>query len=280
MMGPSHAMSGAVAYLGIASLGSSVTATGYFITDEPAVILMGTLVTAGAALAPDLDSHSSTITKSFGIFGKVGHEAINALSMMVYNGTRTKYDQNKGNGHRTLFHTGLFAIIAGIFTAFFSSIGGDVSLFGHDYTWGQMASLFTMFIFTHLALAGLFEPMRKARKKYGPYVMMLASLGITVAIATFIDDSANYPWLGACVALGWFMHLLGDLITKMGVPLLFPIKIHGKRWWDVTLPTFMRIKAGGAFEMAVIVPLLTVLLFVFSFTAIPGVSETIQGIIN
>lgn len=278
MMGPSHAMSGAVAYLGIASYGGSIA--GYFATQDPAVLVMGTLVTAGAALAPDIDSHSSTITSSFGIFGKLGHQVVNALSLTVYNGTRTRYDANKGNGHRTFFHTTFLAIIAGIVVAFFSALGGEVTILDKDYTWGQVASILTMFIFTHLALAGLFEPMRKARRKYGPYVMMLASLGITVTIAAFMPEDSNYPWLGACVTLGWIMHLLGDMITKMGVPMAFPFKIRGKRWWDVTLPSAFRITAGGGFEKGVIVPALTIALFVLTFLAIPGVQDTVNKMLS
>lgn len=73
-----------------------------------------------------------------------------------------------------------------------------------------------------------------------------------------LPENETYGWLGLAVGVGWFAHLLGDAITKMGVPLAFPFKIRGKRWWDVTLPAFLRIRAGGTFEKAVLLPFCTI----------------------
>jgi len=278
VMGPTHAMSGAAAYLSAASFAGTITAT--FVTESPAVFVMGMLITSGAAIGADLDSFTSTVTNSFGFIGKPLHRAVNALSLTVYNATRTRYDQPKGNGHRTLFHTGIVAIAMALLVSFLGALGGAVEIRGNTFTWGQISSLIVMFIFTHLALAGLFEQVRKAKKKYGSYVMMAVSAVVTLVIASFLPEDQTYPWIGACVGLGWFMHLLGDLITKMGVPLLFPLKIHGKRWYDVTLPSFMRIKAGGTFEKVFLFPALTVLTGFLVFYQVPGVQDFVSNLMK
>jgi LexA-binding, inner membrane-associated putative hydrolase len=270
VMGPTHAMSGALGWLaGTAVLGATYSA---FQSHSLPVIAMGTLITAGAALAPDIDSHSSTIVNSFGAAGKVTHKGVNALSVTVYNATATRRDKPRENGHRTLFHTTFMAILAGLATAFLTSLSGTVEIFDKTFAWGQISALAIMFIFTHLALAGLFEKqIKKGRRKYGPYVMMLVSLAVTLTTATLLPENDTYGWLGLAVGLGWFIHLLGDAITKMGVPLLFPFTWHKKRWWDVTLPSFLRITAGGTFEKVILLPVLTIatvlyLLYVIPFT--------------
>lgn len=278
VMGPTHAMSGAAAYMSVASFAGTITAT--FATESPAVFVMGMLVTTGAALYPDWDSYTSTVTNSFGFIGRLLYRAANALSLTVYNVTRTRYDQPKENGHRTLFHTGVMAIVAGLLVSFLGSLGGTVDIRGHLLTWGQVSSLAFMFVFLHLALAGLFEQARSIRKKYGPYVMMLISAVITLIIASFLPEDQTYPWLGACVGLGWFVHLLGDAITKMGVPLLFPIKIRGKRWYDITLPSFLRITAGGKFEKIVLLPALTAATGFLVFYQVPGVRDLVAQIMS
>lgn len=277
VMGPTHSLSGATFWLALATFAGSVLSS--FQADSIPVILMGTLITAGAALAPDIDSHSSTVVNSFGVLGKAGHRVADAVSVAVYETTRTRYDKPRTDGHRTLFHTTLAAIVAGGLVALGGSLGGMVEIVGKEFTWGQISSLTVMFIFTHLALAGLFEKqVRKARRKYGPYLLMLSSAVITLITASLLPEGGNYPWLGFAVGLGWFVHLLGDAITKMGVPLMFPLKYRGKRWWDVTLPSFMRIRAGGTFEKVVLLPTLTVLTTILVFTSVPAIRDFIWNL--
>lgn len=278
VMGPTHAMSGAAVWLAGATLAGTTVAS--FTTDSLPVLLMGTVITAGAALGPDIDSHSSTIVNSFGAAGKAAHAGVNTMSVAVYDATKTRKDQNRNNGHRTLFHTPLMAIVLGVLVALGSSMGGSMEIAGHAYSYGQIFSLVTMFIFLHIALAGLFEKqIKNARRKYGPYIMMLVSAVITFVTAAFLPENGTYAWLGFSVGLGWFMHLMGDAITKMGVPLLFPIKFHGKRWWDVTLPSFMRIKAGGTFEYVVLLPLLTVLTVALLLWNVPTTHDIVANLL-
>lgn len=278
VMGPTHAMSGAAVWLTATALGTSLIGMA-----EPslAVVFLGTAVIAGAALFPDFDSHSATAVRSFGVFGSVMHQIVDGVSVLVYNLTRTKYDGSRENGHRTLMHTAVMAILVGMLVSGLSSIPTSVDIFGKTFAAGQLFSLFTMFIMLHLGIAGLFEKqVKKMRKSLGVYTMMLISFAFTATVGVFMPEDDTLPWLGLCVTAGMLMHCFGDAITKMGVPLLWPLKIKGKRWWDITLPAFMRIRAGGTFEYAILLPVLTLITVIGAIYHIPGVSHIAQNLIS
>lgn len=276
VMGPTHAMSGAGAWLAGVTFSSAIM-TSMGVTD-PTVYFLGAMIAGGAALAPDIDSHSSTVVNSFGIMGKVFHRIANSMSLTVYHATRTRKDGDRNNGHRTLFHTPIMAIFISLIVALSTSLKHTVTIFDKVFSLGQLSALFVLFIFLHLAMAGIFEKkIKSARRKYGPYVMLAFSAVVTVIIASLMPSGETYAWLGFAVGFGWFMHLLGDMITKMGVPLLFPIKFRGKRWWDVTLPTALRIKAGGDFEKYFLMPYLTLATTLLAIYAIPWVTESFSN---
>lgn len=256
MMGRGHSLSGAAVWLG--GTGAYTISTGNVI--EPALVIMGTAVLSGASLLPDLDSYSATVTKSFGFMGRVFYYVTNAISMTIYNLTKTSRDDDKENGHRTFTHTTVFSILVGLAVLGLTSLTGNLSIFGIEYTWGQVVALIIMAFFLHLGTAGLFAPqIKKAKNKLGllaPYILMVFSLGVTFAISRFMPtENTNYQWLAILIGIGVFVHILGDTITKMGTPLLWPIKISGKRWYDVALPSAFRIAAGGAVENKVLIPL-------------------------
>jgi membrane-bound metal-dependent hydrolase YbcI (DUF457 family) len=253
MMGPAHSLSGAAVWLGGSAAYTIITGTEI----PPAILIMGTAVFAGAALVPDLDSYSATATKSFGIFGRLLYYIVNSLSMLIHGATRTKYDKPVENGHRTFMHTTVGAALLGVLTLVLTSLPGHTEIFGKQFATGQLFAIGIMFFFLHLGLAGLFsKQIKKAKKAFGPYLLMLVSLAITVATAAFLPTAhADYQWLAIVVAAGAFTHILGDTITKMGTPMAWPVKIRGKRWYDVSLPTPLRITAGGSFEMVILTPL-------------------------
>lgn len=256
MMGPSHALSGAAFWLTGVGIYSTVTDTPVSIP----IAIMGTAIAAGAAIAPDLDSYSSTAVKSFGIFGRILYYIVNALSLFVYNLTRARGDEHKDNGHRTLMHTGVMGVVSGGLVALATLAVGKLTVFGHEYTWGQFFGLIIMGIFLNFAFLGLFGKMRSMGKKFGPYVMLAISILITFVVGAFIPEAnSSYSWLGIAVGAGWFIHLWGDSITKMGIPLLWPIKIHGKRWYNMGSPQFLRFTAGSAIEEKLMVPLFGVM---------------------
>lgn len=266
-MGRSHSMSGAAVALTAIALGVGPVAA----SNAPlSVIALATAVVAGGALLPDIDSHGSTVVRSFGIFGKAFYEIINALSLLVHNMTRSKADNPKDNGHRTLMHTPIMAVLIGLLITGISILPGTVDIAGRTYAWGQIGSLVVLWVFLHLAFAGLFDTfIIKARQKFGPYLLMVGSLILTILIALTLPQNQTYPWLGLLAGFGMFIHLLGDMITKAGVPMLWPLKIRGKRWYDVATPSFMRIKAGGGVETAFLFPLFVGITVVAVFFCLP-----------
>lgn len=262
VMGPTHSLSGAtLALAGITTYNASIAA----VPLHPTVAILGTVMAAGAALAPDIDSKQSTVVRSFGIFGLVGYHIANGISIAVHNITATRKDGAVENGHRTFFHTTFMAILIGGLVALLTSFTNPVTLFGEEHPLGQVIAVALMGVFLNLAMAGLLEKrIKKARATYGPYLLMAFSFGVAAVIAYFLPTAEQaggtetYAWLGIAVGAGWFFHLLGDAITKMGVPLAWPVKVRGKRWYDVALPSFMRITAGGAVEKTLLFPILVV----------------------
>jgi membrane-bound metal-dependent hydrolase YbcI (DUF457 family) len=268
MMGPSHSMSGAAAWLGLTAVASNTPALSFIPTD-PTSVIVGTMVAAGAALAPDIDSYGSTVVRSFGIFGRIFYTIANGVSLFFANLVRTGKDETKDNGHRTLFHTILFAGLAGFLTYLAGQSSREVEIFDQTYSLGTVLTLVILGIFLHLGLGGLFvKPIAKARSNVGPYIMMLFTVAITLGVAWFMNQNESttqtYPWLGIAVGFGWFIHLMGDMITKMGVPLLWPIPWRGRMWWNFAPPSFMRITAGGAIENVIIFPALTILTIILA----------------
>lgn len=279
MMGKSHAMSASAVALTTVALGIGPLDAS---TAPVSVIAMYVAVAVGGSLWPDWDSHGSTVVRSFGIFGKIVHTIINEIGTKVYNLTRVrKYENHKDGGHRTLFHTPAMAILTGFLISGISVLPGTVDILDHTYAVGQLGSLLVMWLFLHVGLAGLFEKqIKKARKAYGPYLIMLASLAATVFVSRYLPENERYWWLGIAASGGIMIHLLGDMITKMGIPMLWPLKFHGKRWYDVSLPSFMRISAGGQFETAILFPIFVFVTVVGAIFCIPPFAEEMRPIIQ
>lgn len=106
MMGPAHSLSGAAAWLGV---GAAAAAAGHPMPWP--VVLVGALICAGAALAPDLDHKAATISRAFGPVSRGLCEIVDKLSYAVYKATRMKGDPRRSGGHRTLTHTWLWAVL-------------------------------------------------------------------------------------------------------------------------------------------------------------------------
>ena len=134
MMGPAHSLSGAAAWLGVGAL-----AAGLHHPMPWPTLVVGALICAGAALAPDLDHKPATISRAFGSFSRAVCEVVERISCAVYNGTRMKGDPHRNGGHRTLTHTWPWALMCGAGASAACVYGGR---------WGVLAVLFV-----HLVLA-------------------------------------------------------------------------------------------------------------------------------
>ncbi len=243
-MGPSHAMSGAAAWLA-----GSLVAEHYGYHQSPGTIAVGTVVCAGAALLPDLDlsgkvtanKGGATVAHTFGVLSLFVAEVVEKLSLGVYNLTKTRKDPDRHNGHRTAVHTFPFALLAWWLTSLTAQ---------HLGRWADLAIVFLML---GLALRGLFAGL--AEKLGWAALTMLAAFG-SVPLAWFgLPGGQPHPVLGLAVGAGCVVHILGDWITEAGVPILWPILVRG-RMWRMSSATSM--SAGGKVERWVLRPLLIV----------------------
>jgi len=237
MMGPSHALSGAAVWLG----GS--WAVNYFADyhQSPLQIAVGTAVCAGGALLPDLDMSGrvtagkggATVANTFGRVSLFLAEVIEKASLATYDLTKMKHDPHRHNGHRTLTHTLPFAVGMGALTTWASGAGGK---------WAVIGILFFML---GLALRGLFHTWAE---KAGWILITILSAGAAYGTYLYLPAGRGYPLLGLAVGVGCIVHLLGDVITSAGVPILWPLPTGRRMWRMIGVPNALAVSVGGKVE--------------------------------
>nr|MDT0659702.1 metal-dependent hydrolase [Micromonospora sp. DSM 115978] len=247
MMGPSHALSGASVWL--AGSWALDHFAGY--EQSPLAIAVGTAVCAGGALFPDLDLSGkvtrnrggATVARTFGVFSLFIAEVIEKISLGVYHATKTGRDPQRTNGHRTLTHTIPFTVLVG---------WGTTALCA---AYGKWAVIGILFFMIGLALRGLFD---EWAKRAGWVIVTLVSAGAAYFTFLTLPGDRGYPMLGLAVGVGSFVHILGDMITRNGVPILWPIPIKRRMWTMISVPDAIAIKAGGRVEIVVLRVVFTV----------------------
>jgi membrane-bound metal-dependent hydrolase YbcI (DUF457 family) len=270
MMGPSHALSGAAFWL--AGSWALDHYAGY--GQSPLAIGVGTLVCAGGALLPDLDlsgrvttnQGGATVARTFGVFSLFAAEVIEKVSLGVYTATKLSRDPRRTNGHRTLTHTLPFAALVG---------WGTTTLTGH---YGRGAVLGIVFLMVGLALRGLFDGWAE---RAGWLIVSITSAVIALVTVGNLPGDRGYPMLGFAVGVGCVVHLLGDLITKNGVPILWPIPLDRRMWKMVGIPNSIAVKVGGPGEVIVLRVLFTVVALLAVFGLIyPTVQQLYPSVLQ
>ena len=239
MMGPSHALSGAAGWLA----GSLVMQNVAHVHQTPAQLAIGTVMCAGGALLPDMDMSGrvtsnkggATVAHTFGVASLFVAECVEKISLGIYQLTRGSRDPDRDNGHRTFTHTLPFNVAVG---------AGTFELCLH---YGRTAVLSVLFFTFAMALRGMFE---KWAQRAGWLVVTL-----TAAMATFLayerlPAGRGYPILGLALGVGGLIHILGDMLTRHGCPVLWPFTVgRGRRWRCVGLPDSFAVKVGGKVEV-------------------------------
>lgn len=199
MMGGHHAASGAAAWVAVTS--TTPIAFGWYPVSEVGV-MTGALVCAGAALLPDADHHRGTIAHSLPPVS----EGVTRLVASV------------SGGHRGATHS-----VLGV--AAFTAIAWVTSLLTiRTETFGDV--LVGPGVMAVLLIAFALRALRLTRK--GRWWSWTTSLSLAALVAVFAPE--EWYWMPFCVGLGCAVHVLGDLVTTRGVPLLWPVRVRSPRW--------------------------------------------------
>lgn len=249
VMGRTHALTGWCAGLGIAPL------LGH--GDLGGALLVG-LVTAGFALLPDFDHRHSTASRYLGPLTGAVSFILRKSSRYIYAITKGPRDEPVTGEHRHLSHTVLFAVLLGYLTAGVTELGGKWAVLG--------VAVFAVL----LAEAALGDWV--AIVFVGAAGWWLVRFGFDAALVQ-LDDLSGV--LGIAVAVGCFVHCLGDAVTISGCPFLFPLPIAGETWYELRPPKWLRFRTGGPVESMVMFPAVTVA----ALLLIPGAWAVVTSIL-
>jgi membrane-bound metal-dependent hydrolase YbcI (DUF457 family) len=191
VLGRDHALLGAVAALAGANL--AWRAMGH-----PALpigqIAAACPVVAGFALLPDIDEPGSTVSRRLGPLSRTVSKATNKLA----------------GGHRAATHSLLFVALV-----FLGMWGAERAALAATITVGATAAL----------SIGMIVPARFARHGFVVGVLAPAAAAWATWEAT-VHAGQHWAWLPWAAAAGVALHLIGDMLTVEGVPLLWPLRWH------------------------------------------------------
>lgn len=235
MMGRTHALTGALAGLGVGrALG----------LDTLPELLPFATVTAGYALVPDLDHPEASATRLLGPITNGVSWLLRRASAVLYACTKGSRDENCDGTHRHLSHTLLFALLLGGICAVSTALGGPWAVAGW-LTFGVALAADRLGRIAWIAFAA-------GAASWLP-ATLAAGQPLGPAFLAALNASAGLN-AGLAVALGCFVHCLGDSITEAGTPWLFPLPIAGETWYEIRPPALLRFRAGSPVEHLVIAP--------------------------
>ncbi|WP_371203501.1 metal-dependent hydrolase [Microbacterium sp. BWT-B31] len=220
-MGSSHAISGAAAWVAVTA--TAVPALGLYPL-APSAVLLGALVAAGAALLPDADHHNATIAHSVPVLGKVAAGAVETLS----------------GGHRHGMHS-LLALV-GVITATIglSFVQWTPQGWDHPLQFGSAAAVAACTAFAVKVLTLV--------KSWSTAWLV----GALAAAAVLASGPHAVSWLPVCIGVGFVAHLIGDVLTVEGVPILWPLRWRAPRFVR-GLPIVSQVwKANGSFAIPIL----------------------------
>lgn len=240
MMGTTHAATGAAAWLAGCA---TAAALGY----DPGVyqVVVGTPLAAFGAIWPDIDCPSSSIARSLGWPTRRLAAVVAWFGRRLHAGTRTVLDTRDLDGHRTITHTVLFCVFSFVVFGLLGQYGG---------VWPPM-------VMTAFAAATALRALRVRRRNRLAIAVVVALLNTGVGpvlgplpwdpplfdvLAGWSWPAPSGWWLGWAIGGGALVHNLGDRMTNTGVPLAFPIKIGGRRWYKFKSAKWCRFETGAA----------------------------------
>lgn len=184
MLGRNHALLAALGWLAAAPAVSAAAGQPL----SAAEMALGTLVCAGAGVLPDIDHPDASAARTFGPGGRVVAYGVRAAA----------------GGHRQRTHTPWFALLAGAIAY------GAVRA-------GPLEAGLVVAVCVTLAV-------RLVGPSLGLRVPVLVAIPIGAGAGYLAVEAVGLGgWLPGAVAAGCLLHLLGDIVTPEGVPLLWPL---------------------------------------------------------
>lgn len=215
MMGVSHAATGLLTGAAVgALLGSHVA--------DPIICAA---VGAGAALLPDLDTPGSTAGRSLGAVTELISGQLRRASKEVYRRTATEVElrRSQDGGHRFLTHTVPACVAFGVVALLVSLVPLGAGL--------------VVFAMSALGLGSVLREWKfiGSRKRRQMTALVVAAMS---GVGTMLVPGWGPAWwlIGLTVFVGAVTHVLGDWLTRSGVPLAWPFTYRGKRWWMFRSP--------------------------------------------
>jgi membrane-bound metal-dependent hydrolase YbcI (DUF457 family) len=254
MMGVTHAASGMLAGLVLAPV---VGLQNIF------VIAPFAITCAGFALLPDLDHPQSTATRQLGPITRLISWVLRRFSGALYQLTRGPRDENVSGTHRHASHTLIFAVLLGSLCWLTTDL------------WGGAA------VFVWFALGVILAYDRLGRLVLIPFAVAAAGWlwqvdagGLGTGPVPAFEQSGGV--LGVAVAVGRFVHCLGDALTQSGCPFLFPIPIAGETWYEIRPPQALRFTTNAAVERWLVFPAMVI----GCVTASPGGWPMVMSVVQ
>lgn len=211
--------------------------TGLVLTGHVTILQGATMaaISAGFALAPDLDTPNSLASKAL---GGVVHRVVHSLCRVVFTASAAGPDRSRAAWraghlgrdpfHRTLTHTLVAAVAVGA-VAYLVALTSLIAA-------GLLAAL-GVFLLWPLdrrlgrSLPGGLTARELRRLASRAAVVAVAATGAALGAMLLLG-----PWLMAlAVGGGYLSHLVADACTKQGVPALWPLPVDGRRWWEIKL---------------------------------------------
>ena len=222
-MGYNHALSGAAAWVAVASSASNFPSLA-LVHVAPWQLATGALVCAGAALLPDLDHHSATISRSVPIAGRMAAGVVNTAT----------------GGHRKGMHSILAVVACWALTGWIGTLTWSPGWWSHALPAAGEFMIMALLAFAVRAL--------KIAKSW-PRAWILGAIG-AAALFLFLPDQLG--WFQLCITVGFAAHLLGDFLTVGGVNWLWPLKIQAPKFIQA-IPGVRRVwKRNGYFALPIL----------------------------
>lgn len=200
MLGRDHALLGAVAGVGLAGPFARLAHTHL----PPGQVAAAGAVCAGFALLPDIDEPGSTVSRRLGL-----------LSQAV-----AAFTKRLAGGHRQATHSLCFAGGVAVLVWWLERF----ALAAPILVYACLALVITMVVPARLARRG------SAVALVGPvaagWAVWRAQTGSWVTDPTAVFDPRTWAWLPVAAGAGVALHLVGDMLTAQGVPLLWPLQLR------------------------------------------------------